>query len=142
MAEQVSFPDMQSVAPRATTDTAARPERNPNAPAASPQEAVLPDRTQQVGPAAEAEQQQPLHEDLLSERQRDALKDAFRDLNGIMHHFAKSVRFAIFEQSGELYAQVINTRTNEVVKTIPSEEALEMMNRVHEVIGMLLDARG
>jgi uncharacterized FlaG/YvyC family protein len=48
----------------------------------------------------------------------------------------------VFEESGELYAKVINKDTNEVLKTIPSEEALDLMNRVQDMVGLLLDEEG
>lgn len=95
-----------------------------------------------VAPVKEAPKPEEQKQESMSERQRDALREAFKGLNTFMSDFSKSIRFAIFEQSGDLYAQVINTQTDEVVKTIPSEEALAMMNRIHDMIGMLVDKEG
>ena len=137
----VSLVDLQNAAPHAA-EAAAKVERSAQQMAANSQAAQQKQvQEKKLSPVQEL-QQKELDEKSLSEKQRDALKDAFRDLNSVMNHFSRSIRFAVFEQSGDMYAQVINTNTEEVVKTIPSKEALQMMSRVHDVLGMILDEEG
>ncbi|MFH0910265.1 MAG: flagellar protein FlaG [Planctomycetota bacterium] len=142
MVQQLSFPDIQAVPPL-VPETGGKTERIPPPPLNLPSsgaggavEALVKEPPAQEGPKGVITAEE------LTEAQRDSLKNAFHNLNSIMQHFAKAIRFAIYEQSDDLYAQVINTETNEVVKTIPSEKALEMMQRIHEVLGMLVDEKG
>lgn len=76
------------------------------------------------------------------EQDEGALEQAFQELNTFMDRLHKSIRFDVYDDSGTLYAQVIDTSTDEVIRTIPSEEALAMMSRVNEVLGLLIDERG
>ena len=140
MAEPISLIELQSVTPRAT-ETAAQIDRATEAANTATAEQEIKQASQLDAAVKELEQSKT-EEEPLTEHQRDALKDSFRGLNNVMDSFSKSIRFAVFEQSGDLYAQVINMDTDEVVKTIPSEEAMEMMARINEVVGMLIDAEG
>lgn len=91
---------------------------------------------------AEEKQDATQERESLTERQKEALTQSFKDLNRVMTQFNRSIRFSVFEQSGDLYAQVVNTKTDEVVRTIPSEEAMELMARIDEVIGLFVDEQG
>ncbi|MBN1256822.1 MAG: flagellar protein FlaG [Planctomycetes bacterium] len=140
MAEPISLVELSSVTPRAS-ETAAQIDRATQASSSAVAEQEIKQATQLDASIKELEKSKT-EEEPLTERQKNALKEAFRELNSVMDNFRKSIRFAIFEQSGDLYAQVINVSTDEVVKTIPSEEAMEVMARINEVVGMLIDAEG
>jgi flagellar protein FlaG len=142
---KISLAELSSVVPPPASDPAMREAQRP-----APAQTSAPEAAQAVADApvvrehrtaAETQKSETEHKSL-SEKQSDALKMAFNDLNTVMDRFARSIRFAVFEQSGDLYAQVVDTKNNEVVKTIPSQDALEMMARLHEVIGMLVDQKG
>jgi flagellar protein FlaG len=142
MAEQISVNDVHMAPPR-MNDANVKLDQSAHRLA---QDAKASPKAEQAKAAqelqAELKAQNKEMDEAQKEAQKEALKDSFKGLNSVMSDFAKSIRFATFEQSGELYAQVINTSTDEVVKTIPSEEALEMMNRLNNVLGMLVDTEG
>jgi flagellar protein FlaG len=142
MVDQISLAEAQGAPVRAgghppQTERSAAPA-SPAAPqeTAAAARAAATAETARTLKAAAAERQE------YSEEQRRQAKTALGDINEMMAHFNKSVRFALFEESGKMYAQVVNIKTDEVIKTIPSEEALETMMRVHEVLGMLIDEEG
>ena len=135
MVEQIAATGSAAAAQQ-VVETPARSAR----PAAVQAEPKAGFRVQADLSAAEVAEREPARE--LSEPQSDALKTAFAGINKVMDRFSKSIKFAVYEDSGSLYAQVINTDTEEVIKTIPSEEALEMMSRVNYVLGMLIDEKG
>jgi flagellar protein FlaG len=78
----------------------------------------------------------------VDEQKKEAFRELIKSLNAEAGGYSKSISFDVFEESGELYAKVINKNTNEVLKTIPSEEALDLMNRVQDMVGLLLDEEG
>jgi len=52
----------------------------------------------------------------------------------------KSLRLAIFEPTGDLYAKIVNSATGEVIKTIPPEELLKTYARIEDYVGKLMDS--
>ncbi len=65
--------------------------------------------------------------------------EASAQLNHVMSAFHKGIRFQLHEDLDRPYVQIINQDTKEVVKSIPPEEMLDVMARLHRVIGMILD---
>jgi flagellar protein FlaG len=100
-----------------------------------PAESAVPEARTPAEAAQAAEKQQEAREEA-----RVEVASAFEDLNQMMERFHKAIRFEVFEDSGDVYAQIIDTNTEEVLKSIPSEEALETMNRINQVLGMFIDA--
>ncbi|MHC4885028.1 MAG: flagellar protein FlaG [Planctomycetota bacterium] len=148
MAESVNLHNLQATAPRAA-EAAARVDRSARRVAESAAEAPPAEAKDTVSEGLMAavrelhhEEEAPRPEKDPTEAQREELRDAFTGVNDIMSHFSKSIRFETFEDSGELYAQVIDSATSEVIKSIPSEEALSMMSRIHNALGMLVDTNG
>jgi flagellar protein FlaG len=45
------------------------------------------------------------------------------------------------KDAGQVVVQVIDKRTNEVVKQIPPEELLEVAKRIHDFIGIFLKTK-
>jgi flagellar protein FlaG len=64
---------------------------------------------------------------------------ASEQLNRVMSAFHKGIRFQLHEDLDRPYVQIVNQETKEVVKSIPPEEMLDVMARLHRVLGMILD---
>ena len=64
-----------------------------------------------------------------------ALATAARSLPG-------GIRLRIFQPTGRIYAEVIDSQTREVVKTVPPMELLKVMARLHQTLGLLVDREG
>lgn len=71
--------------------------------------------------------------------QEETLSAITEQLNDVMTAFNKGLRFEVNEKIDALYVKIINKSTDEVIKTIPSEEVLRMMERMHSALGMILD---
>ncbi len=94
-------------------------------------------------------QQQPSLQRATREQARDAqqaimekAKRASEQLNDVMNTFDRGLRFRVHEDTERTYVEVINRRTEEVVRTFPPEELLDVMARLHDVLGMILDTEG
>jgi flagellar protein FlaG len=61
--------------------------------------------------------------------------NAFLRLNGT------HIQFAMHEKAKELMVEVIDDATNEVIKTIPPKELLDLAAKIGELVGALLDRR-
>lgn len=68
------------------------------------------------------------------------IEDIVRRLNELMAERERSLSFRVDEASGRTVITVLDATTHEVVRQIPSEEAL-VLARAVEKAGALLDAR-
>jgi len=54
----------------------------------------------------------------------------------------ENVRFNFNEELGSIYVTVVNSKTNEVIRTIPSEDALKLSAIWKDTVGNIFDKRG
>lgn len=83
-------------------------------------------------PGTEAQWQAANVEDV--RQATEALNETVRALNG-------RLSFVLHEESGRMQVRVIDNQTQEVVKEIPPTEVLEVVARIREMIGVLLDKK-
>ena len=67
----------------------------------------------------------------------DAIEKANRAISGANRRF----EFSIHESTKQIMVKVINSDTNEVVREIPNEKILDMVARMWEMSGILVDER-
>ncbi len=60
-------------------------------------------------------------------------------LNGILESLSRKIRLRIDEQHDMVVAQIVDREKNEVIKQIPPQELLDIMSRLQELVGLLLD---
>lgn len=67
------------------------------------------------------------------------LSEALEKLNRHMENIGRSVTFRIDGDSGHTVISVIDRETEEVIRQIPAEEALERIRQQPSGVGLLLD---
>jgi flagellar protein FlaG len=69
----------------------------------------------------------------------EKLKAALKSFNEILKptHF----EFQIHDESGRYFVKIVDDRTQEVIKQIPSEDFLQMVSETREQLGILMDQR-
>ncbi len=70
------------------------------------------------------------------------LDDLMSELNRVARSYDKNLRFQVSRESGDVTVQIIDRETSEVLKELPAEETRDLRERVHEAIGVLVDANG
>ena len=68
------------------------------------------------------------------------LGDAVQRINDHMQVIRRDLQFSMDDDAGQLVVKVIDRETEDVVRQIPSEQALELSKRLEELQGMLLEA--
>lgn len=114
------------------TDTAAsRPEVKPKAekPAERPAEPVAESQLQM--------QEQQGNEENVSRR----IKNAVDHANQTMRHAKTKCEFAYHEETKRVSIKVIDEETEEVIREIPPEETLEMLSKMWELAGLMVDEK-
>lgn len=51
----------------------------------------------------------------------------------------KRLRFVVHDKTERLMVQVLDVETEEVIREIPPEEMLDLVSRIHEMIGLFID---
>jgi flagellar protein FlaG len=72
---------------------------------------------------------------------REELKELSKALNHFLSLFNLETKLVYNKDAGQVVVQVIDKRTNEVIKQIPPEELLEVAKRIHEFIGIFLKTK-
>ena len=70
------------------------------------------------------------------------LQEITDKLNKEMDPLKTSIRFGFNDKVDELYISVIDTTNNQVIRKIPSEEAMRLAAKMRELVGMLFDKKG
>lgn len=72
---------------------------------------------------------------------RNDLAAAVDILNQAVKPVDQGLRFRLHEDTKILQVEVVNRQTNEVIRTIPPDEILDLMARIHAMVGLFLDQR-
>ena len=108
--------------------------------ASSPPPAKLDERPVAVsGLAAQAPKAAP--EKAEARPDRDEVSSAVKKLNDALPQSAQSLEFEIDEESKDLVVKIIDRDTKEVVRQMPTKEALEMAKSIDKMVGRLLNQR-
>ena len=75
-----------------------------------------------------------------AEDERKRLAEASSNLNAIMQTMQRNLKFTVDEASGESVIAVHDAKTDELIRQIPSKEALELIHNMDRVIGLLFKA--
>ena len=79
-------------------------------------------------------------QDQESKPDRETLKKAVEQLNQVAQELGHRLAFGLYDGTGEFYSKVIDRRTNEIVKLIPSKDLLEFHRKLQEAVGAIVDA--
>lgn len=83
---------------------------------------------------AAAEEENPL----APKTSREQVEKAMNEIQKVIEPVAQDLRFSIDEDSGATVVKVIDKATDEVIRQIPSEEALQIAAALDKLNGLLL----
>ena len=63
------------------------------------------------------------------------------EMNEFLEPFSTSLKFQLHEKLEVYYVQIIDTRTDEVLKEIPNKKFLDMYASLAEIAGLLVDEK-
>lgn len=72
---------------------------------------------------------------------KDKLSKELDGLNKLMQANNTHLRFMLHDQLNEYYVEVIDDRTNEVIREVPSKKMMDMVAQMHKMIGFLVDEK-
>jgi len=89
---------------------------------------------------AKGEDENSLKSAQKAEDERKRLSEASSNLNEFMQTMQRNLKFSVDEVSGESVIAVHDAKTDELIRQIPSMEALEVIHNMDKVIGLLFKA--
>jgi len=81
----------------------------------------------------------------MQEKSRLDKKDVSKlvdDLNQTSDSLDVSVKFAFNDKLGEVYVNIIDKDSGEVIRQLPSKEALKLKEAMKEFVGSIFDTKG
>jgi flagellar protein FlaG len=70
------------------------------------------------------------------------IHEAVEKLNRTLSSLETAARFSVNEDFNQIVIQVLNTRTNEVIREIPPQKVLDAMANMLRLVGLLVDGKG
>jgi flagellar protein FlaG len=67
---------------------------------------------------------------------------AVEGVNAFLGSSNSHIQFAVHQATKRMMVEVINNDTQEIIKTIPSKELLDLAAKIGELVGTVLDRKG
>lgn len=83
-----------------------------------------------------------IKEDVSKEEQAKRLKEAVDELNRNMSPLNFGIRFGFSDEIDSMYVSVYERKTNKIIRKIPTDEAMQLMAKMREIVGMIFDKKG
>jgi len=81
-------------------------------------------------------------EKVQKEELKKKLQQIVEDLNKSLNPLNDSLKFKFDDKVDILTVKVIDTKSDKVIREFPPKEALRLMEKMREVVGMLFDKKG
>lgn len=65
------------------------------------------------------------------------LNEVVSELNNLVRDLHRELQFSVDDESGETTIKVVDSKTDEVVRQIPSEEVVRLRQRLEEAAGVI-----
>ena len=70
------------------------------------------------------------------------LKETVKDLNNLMKMLDTNVTFGFNDKISLLFVSVMEKSTGKMIRKIPTEEAMDLSEKMKEIVGMIFDKKG
>ncbi|MEH7342635.1 flagellar protein FlaG [Bacillus sp. JJ1532] len=73
--------------------------------------------------------------------EKEKVETQIEGINKVLESNMTSLKFNLHEETNRYYVEVQDQKTKEVIKEIPSKEFLDLMARITEYTGILMDTK-
>lgn len=114
----------------------AEPQVSQTAKAQQPQAQTAKAPVQNAAQLQGQQEQKPI-----DEKDSKKIKDAVNHANQTMKHAKTRCEFSYHEETKRVSIKVLDADTEEIIREIPPEETLEMLSKMWELAGLLVDEK-
>jgi len=83
-----------------------------------------------------------MHDEKSKEEIQRELQKTMEQLNKTLNTLNTDLEFRFNDKVGELVVEVIDKKSDKVIREFPPKEALRLMEKVKELVGLLFDKKG
>ena len=98
-----------------------------------------PVQVAKVQPQTDADGQKRKDEEDITERERDRVKEAVKEINKSAN--GTEAIFGIHEKTNRVTIKIVDKETKEVVREVPAEKTLDLIAKAWEMAGILVDEK-
>lgn len=69
------------------------------------------------------------------------VQEAVDDINKVLHYLNERLEFSVHEETNRIIVRVLDRETEEVLREIPPEQILDLVAKLQELVGLLVDKR-
>ncbi|SJZ43409.1 flagellar protein FlaG [Selenihalanaerobacter shriftii] len=69
------------------------------------------------------------------------IKEGVDKLNEAVQTFHEELEFKLHKKSKRMMVKIVNTQNHEVIKEIPPKETLDMLGKIKEMVGLIIDKK-
>ena len=130
--ERVNYPqvsDVRHVIPR------------PEKPGSGEEKVQWSGQKENVSPVSD---ENTLHKtvELIREKEKDLdINEVVKKLNETMKAFDIQLRFEVYKPTNDIMVKIYDVRDNKVIKEIPPKKVLDMVAKMLEMVGLLVDEK-
>lgn len=85
--------------------------------------------------------EQHLKEQLNQEMDKEMVGDVVKGINDFLQPVNTSIKFVLHDKLNDYYVTIIDEKTKEVIKEIPSKKLLDLYANMMEFVGLLVDRK-
>lgn len=71
----------------------------------------------------------------------EGMLDAVEDVNKILQYMNDRLEFSVHEATNRIMVRVWDRQTDEIIREIPPEQFLDLVAKLQELVGLLVDKR-
>lgn len=71
----------------------------------------------------------------------EEVQDAAQKIEQFTQNIAQNLKFSVDEDTGKTVVKIVDTQTQEVIRQIPSEEAISIARTLDKIQGLLLNGK-
>ncbi|PRX32591.1 flagellar protein FlaG [Orenia metallireducens] len=72
---------------------------------------------------------------------KDKLQEDIESLNEAVKPFQQDLKFEIHEKSKRMMVKVMDLKKHKVIKELPPKEVLDMLGKIREMVGLIIDEK-
>ncbi len=72
---------------------------------------------------------------------REELEKIANETKEVLEGINEAIRFSISKDTGDIVVQVVNKKTDEIIRQIPPEELVKLRTKLKEICGILFDRK-
>lgn len=73
--------------------------------------------------------------------EHEEIEEQVEQLNGILRTFDRQLAFELHEETNRHIVRIIDVNTDDVLREIPPEEVLDLVARIEDLVGLLIDEK-